>query len=245
MKFSTLLSLTSALALAAVPFVAGDAAAQANKKIKIGFVTTLSGPNAAIGVDMVKVDATITDEQLVAIIDEAKKFELPVLGHLRDIDFAMTHGMKEMEHLAPFWRAQLARQGEPLPPAGSDEGEELMARVDTTRFGPLIQRMVEQEVIVDIALYGWIPREVWRAARPEIERLANVLYVGRPAFGQPGTQATIFRLEPDSNLAQRVPVKLGRASVSLIEIEQGLKQGDRVILSDTSQWDEYDRIKLN
>lgn len=52
MKFSTLLSLTSALALAAVPFVAGDAAAQANKKIKIGFVTTLSGPNAAIGVDM-------------------------------------------------------------------------------------------------------------------------------------------------------------------------------------------------
>lgn len=52
MKFSTLLSLTSALALASVPFVAGDAAAQANKKIKIGFVTTLSGPNAAIGVDM-------------------------------------------------------------------------------------------------------------------------------------------------------------------------------------------------
>ena len=79
----------------------------------------------------------------------------------------------------------------------------------------------------------------------EIERLADVLYVGRPAFGQPGTQATIFRLDADSNIAQRVPVKLGRASVSLIEIEQGLKQGDRVILSDTSQWDEYDRIKLN
>ena len=79
----------------------------------------------------------------------------------------------------------------------------------------------------------------------EIERLADVLYVGRPAFGQPGTQATIFRLEPDSNIALRIPVKLGRASVSLIEIEQGLKQGDRVILSDTSQWDEYDRIKLN
>lgn len=79
----------------------------------------------------------------------------------------------------------------------------------------------------------------------EIERLADVLYVGRPAFGQPGTQATIFRVDPESNLAQRVPVRLGRASVSLIEIEQGLKQGDKVILSDTSQWDEYDRIKLN
>ena len=60
---------------------------------------------AAIGVDMVKVDATITDEQLVAVIDEAKKFDLPVLGHLRDIDFAMSNGMKEMEHLAPFYRA--------------------------------------------------------------------------------------------------------------------------------------------
>ncbi|HET9483872.1 MAG TPA: HlyD family efflux transporter periplasmic adaptor subunit [Xanthomonadales bacterium] len=79
----------------------------------------------------------------------------------------------------------------------------------------------------------------------EIERLADVLYVGRPAFGQPGAQATIFRLDPESNVAHRVPVKLGRASVSLIEIEQGLKQGDRVILSDTSQWDEHDRIKLN
>ena len=79
----------------------------------------------------------------------------------------------------------------------------------------------------------------------EIERLADVLYVGRPAFGQPGAQATIFRLDPENNVAQRVPVKLGRASVSLIEIEQGLKQGDRVILSDTSQWDEHDRIKLN
>ncbi len=79
----------------------------------------------------------------------------------------------------------------------------------------------------------------------EIERLADVMYVGRPAFGQPGTQATIFRLEPDSNIALRVPIKLGRASVSLIEIEQGLKPGDKVILSDTSQWDEYDRIKLN
>jgi len=133
---------------------------------------------AAIGVDMVKVDATITDEQLVAVIDEAKKFDLPVLGHLRDIDFAMSHGMKEMEHLAPFWRSQLVREGKPLPAAGSEEGAELMASVDTTRFGPLIQRMIEQEVIVDIALYGWIPREVWRAARPEIESLA-----GNPGLG--------------------------------------------------------------
>lgn len=77
----------------------------------------------------------------------------------------------------------------------------------------------------------------------EIERLADVLYVGRPAFGQPGAQATIFKLDADG-AADRVPVKLGRASVSLIEIEQGLAEGDRVILSDTSQWDEHDRLKI-
>jgi hypothetical protein len=128
---------------------------------------------AAIGVDYVKVDSTITDEQLEAVIDEARKFGLPVLGHLRDIDLAMRFGMKEMEHLPPFLRSQLIREGKPLPESGSGEGTELLLNVDPERFGPLIQQMAEQEVIVDIALYGWVPREIWRAARPEIEQLAN------------------------------------------------------------------------
>lgn len=128
---------------------------------------------AAMGVDMVKVDSTITDEQLEAVIDEARKFRLPVLGHLRDIDVAMRFGMKEMEHLPPFLRAQLAREGKPLPQAGSEEGAELLLKVDPAKFSPLIRQMVEQNVIVDIALYGWVPREIWRAARPELERLAN------------------------------------------------------------------------
>ena len=128
---------------------------------------------AAIGVDMVKVDSTITDEQLEAVIDEARKFRLPVLGHLRDIDVAMRFGMKEMEHLPPFLRAQLVREGKPLPQAGSEEGAELLLKVDPAKFAPLIRQMVEQNVIVDIALYGWVPREIWRAARPELERLAN------------------------------------------------------------------------
>ena len=128
---------------------------------------------AAIGVDMVKVDSTITDEQLEAVIDEARKFRLPVLGHLRDIDVAMRFGMKEMEHLPPFLRAQLVREGKPMPPAGSEEGAELLLKVDPTKFTPLIRQMVEQQVIVDIALYGWVSREIWRAARPELERLAN------------------------------------------------------------------------
>lgn len=103
-------------------------------------------------------------------------------------------------------------------------------------------------VLVDVELVGALPA----GARPdlsvdgtiEIERLADVLYVGRPAFGQPETQATLFRLDADSDLARRVPVRLGRASVSLIEVQQGLAVGDRVVLSDTTQWDRFDRIKL-
>jgi len=122
-----------------------------------------------IGVDYIKVDLTITDEQLAAILDEAWKLELPVLGHLNDIDYAMSVGMREMEHLPPFLHSQLVRQGEPELGTGAD----LYLQVDTTRFGPLIQDMVRQGVIVDIALYGWIPPEVWRFARPEIERLAS------------------------------------------------------------------------
>ena len=123
----------------------------------------------AIGVDHVKVDSSITDEQLKAIIDEAWKFGLPVLGHLNDIDYAMSIGMKEMEHLPPFLRSQLVREGKPVP-----EGRTQLYRdVDPAEFSPLIQQMVEQDVVVDVALYGWVPPEIWRSARSEIERLAN------------------------------------------------------------------------
>jgi cytosine/adenosine deaminase-related metal-dependent hydrolase len=128
---------------------------------------------AAMGVDMVKVDSTITDEQLEAVIDEARKFKLPVLGHLRDIDVAMRFGMKEMEHLPPFLRAELVREGKPLPKEGSEEGAALLNGVDPAKFTPLIRQMVEQKVIVDIALYNWVPPAIWRAARPELERLAK------------------------------------------------------------------------
>jgi HlyD family secretion protein len=103
-------------------------------------------------------------------------------------------------------------------------------------------------VQVDVDLTGELPP----GARPdlsvdgtiEIERLDDVLYVGRPAFGQPGAQTTLFRINGDGE-ALRVPVELGRASVNLIEIVQGLAEGEQVILSDTSAWDQYDRIRLN
>jgi HlyD family secretion protein len=78
----------------------------------------------------------------------------------------------------------------------------------------------------------------------EIERLARVLYVGRPAAGQPGSTVGLFRVEADGNGAERVPVKLGRSSVKSIEILDGLHEGEKVILSDMAQWDQVDRIRL-
>jgi HlyD family secretion protein len=104
----------------------------------------------------------------------------------------------------------------------------------------------EGTFIVDVALTGPIPA----SARPdlsvdgtvELERLENVLYVGRPAFGQGQQTVKLFRLSPDGQEAVHTPVTLGRSSVSTIEIVEGLKEGDQVILSDTSSLDSYDRI---
>ncbi|MBD0372573.1 MAG: HlyD family efflux transporter periplasmic adaptor subunit, partial [Pyrinomonadaceae bacterium] len=96
-------------------------------------------------------------------------------------------------------------------------------------------------VTVDVALDGELPQ----GARPdlsidgtiELERLADVIYMGRPAFGQPQSSVGIFKLDPSGKEATRVTVRLGRSSVSTIEILEGLQPGDQVILSDTSQWD--------
>ena len=103
-------------------------------------------------------------------------------------------------------------------------------------------------VTVDVRLEGDLPS----GARPdlsvdgsvEIERLSDVLYVGRPVLGQPNSTITLFRVEADGKEAVRVPVKLGRTSVSTIEIVEGLKIGDRVILSDMSAMDGHNRIRL-
>jgi HlyD family secretion protein len=116
-----------------------------------------------------------------------------------------------------------------------------VARVD-----PAVQNGT---VTVDIALTGPLPK----GARPdltvdgtiELERLTDVVFVGRPAQGQPESQVSLFRLEQDGVHASRVKVTLGRASVSTVEVREGLNPGDQVILSDTSAWDANDRIRLN
>jgi HlyD family secretion protein len=79
----------------------------------------------------------------------------------------------------------------------------------------------------------------------EIEKLTDVLFVGRPVFGQPNSQVGLFKLDPDGKGASRVPVKLGRSSVNTIEVVDGLKIGDQVILSDMSAQDQSPRIQLN
>jgi HlyD family secretion protein len=104
-------------------------------------------------------------------------------------------------------------------------------------------------VTVDVRLEGELPS----GARPdlsvdgtiELERLADIVFVGRPVFGQPEATVQIFRMEPDGKHASRVKVQLGRASVNNIEIRDGLKVGDQVVLSDMSAYDNYDRIRLN
>ena len=78
----------------------------------------------------------------------------------------------------------------------------------------------------------------------EIENLKNILYVGRPAFGQPESTVGLFRLNADGSEATRISVKLGRFSVSSVEVREGLREGDRVILSDTSAWSSYERLRL-
>jgi HlyD family secretion protein len=103
-------------------------------------------------------------------------------------------------------------------------------------------------VEVDISL----PAELPRGARPdltvegtiEIEKLQNVLFVGRPAGAQAGGQTELFKIVKGGDEAHRVKVRLGRSSVSTVEIVDGLAEGDAVILSEMSQWDTTDRVRL-
>jgi HlyD family secretion protein len=103
-------------------------------------------------------------------------------------------------------------------------------------------------VTVEVALEGELPR----GARPdlsvdgtiEIEKLVDVTYVGRPAYGQAESTVGLFKLEPDGKTATRVNVRLGRASVNTIVVTQGLNVGDKVIISDMSAYDNTNKVRL-
>ena len=129
-----------------------------------------------------------------------------------------------------------------------------VARIDT-RNGVVDGRVVrldpavrEGTVRVDVELGDELPP----GARPdlsvdgavEIERIAEVLYVGRPAFGEEHSTVGLFRLEPDATHGVRTTVELGRSSIHTIEVVSGLEEGDQVVLSDVTRWQDHDRIRL-
>jgi HlyD family secretion protein len=108
--------------------------------------------------------------------------------------------------------------------------------------------VVNGTVTVDVALDGALPQ----GARPdlsvegtiELERLSDVLYVGRPVHGEANSTVGLFKVIDDGGSAVRAQVQLGRTSVNTVEIVKGLQIGDKVILSDMSAWDNYDRVQL-
>ncbi len=114
-----------------------------------------------------------------------------------------------------------------------------------TRIDPAVQSGF---VKVDVALDGALPH----GARPdlnvagiiELDRLENVLFVGRPALGQPDAMLTLFRVEAGEETAVRTEVHLGRSSVKTIEVLSGLREGDRVILSDMTEWANAQHVRL-
>jgi multidrug efflux pump subunit AcrA (membrane-fusion protein) len=115
-----------------------------------------------------------------------------------------------------------------------------------SRIDPAV---VNGTVTVDVKLVGNIPdgarKDLSVDGTIDLERLKDVLYVGRPAFGNEESTITLFRLDPEGKGAVRVPVKVGRASVNAIQVLQGLHEGDTVILSDMSRYDTTDRIRLD
>lgn len=114
-----------------------------------------------------------------------------------------------------------------------------------TRIDPAV---VNGTRTVDVKLDGALPAgavpQLSVDGTIDLQRLANVLYVGRPAFGNPDSTITLFKYDPDGKTATRVQVKVGKASVTQIQIMSGLNEGDRVILSDMSRYDATDKVRL-
>jgi HlyD family secretion protein len=103
-------------------------------------------------------------------------------------------------------------------------------------------------VTIDVSLTGELPRgavpDLSVDGTVQLERLDNILYVGRPSLGQDDSTVGLFKLTNPAGDASRVQVALGKSSVNAIEVKSGLNEGDTVVLSDMSAWDAYDRVRL-
>ena len=216
--------------------------------------------------------ATDTVEAQLAV-EQAEVDRLRTLYELRRQQMADLHvraGMPGVLQQVPLDEGQrittgtnLARVGDPAVLKAELRIAETQARdvqigqtavIDTrngivaghvTRIDPAVENGT---VTVDVALDGELPR----GARPdltvdgtiELERMDDILFVGRPVFGQEESVVSLFKVEADGTHASRMRVSLGRASVNTIEVLEGLQPGDQVVLSDMSSWDQFDRVRI-
>ena len=201
-------------------------------------------------VDQMRALADLKSKQLDALKVRAGidgvLVDLPVQVGQHVLPGAMIAKVVQPDHLmaelkVPETQARDVQIGEP---ASVDTHNGVVSGT-VMRVDPAVQNGT---VTVDVKLTGELPK----GARPDLsvdgtidlEKLDNVLYVGRPAMGQENSTISLFKLEPNGNGASRVPVKVGRASVNSIQVLEGLKEGDTVILSDMSRWDKTDQIRL-
>jgi HlyD family secretion protein len=218
-----------------------------------------------IGVDQIEAQIAVQEAQISQLraLWELKKSQMTALrvkagvsGVLQQIPVEVGQQVAAGANLARVVQPARLKAELKIPETqAKDVAIGQIAEVDT-RNGIIAGRVsridpaaISGTVTVDVKLEGDLPL----GARPdlsvdgtiEIEKLADVLYVGRPTFGQPNSTVTLFKLDPDNRGATRVQVKLGRSSVNTIEIVDGLRVSDQVVLSDMSAWDAYDRIRLN
>jgi multidrug resistance efflux pump len=202
-------------------------------------------------VDQIRALATLKEKQL-----DAMKVRAGIEGVLVDLPLqvgqhvtpgAMLAKVVQPDHLIaelkiPETQARDVQIGQPA----SVDTHNGVATGSVMRVDPAVQNGT---VTVDVRLTGDLPK----GARPDLsvdgtvdlENLNNVLYVGRPAFGQENSTISLFKLDADGRGGVRVPVKVGRASVNAIQVIEGLHEGDTVILSDMSRYDNTDRIRLD
>jgi HlyD family secretion protein len=233
-------------------------AAQSEKQSKIEserYAQSQRSNQAQLAAQRARVDQMRAMYELRRRQVESLKVRSDIPGVLQDLPVQVGQRVTPGTTLARVARPENLKAELRIPEAQArDVAVGLPASIDT-RNGVVRGRVIrvapsaqEGSVIVDVAFEGPLPR----GARPnlnvdgtiQIERLENVIYVSRPAVGQANQTVQLFKLVKGGKEAVRVPVKLGRSSVTTIEILSGLQPGDQVILSDTSAQDGYDRIRL-
>jgi HlyD family secretion protein len=213
---------------------------------------------AQLAAQKVKVDQLEAEYKLKQQQVEELKVRAGTEGMLQALPVPVEEGQKVLAGTALGKVAQLSKLKAELKIAETQAKDVQIGQLATidTRNG-LVKGKVSRidpavlngTVTVDCRLEGVLPA----GARPdlsvdgtiELMRLDDVVFMGRPVFGQADSKVSLFKIEPEGKYANRVQVALGRASVNTIEVKTGLAVGDRVILSDMSAWDNYERIKLN